>query len=140
MTQERPSCQTQVRVRYAECDPWGNVHHGRYFEYFEAGRVALLRELGVSYRDCEADGVFFVVSKLTCRFRAPARFDDVLDLTTTLVRSTRARVDHEYVLKRDGLILAEAATTLACVDRDGRIQPIPEWFPTVSSRARRPKT
>ncbi len=129
MTRHPLSCDIEIRVRYAECDPWGNVHHGRYFEYFEAGRVALLREQGVSYRMCEEQDVFFVVSKLECKFRAPACFEDLLTLTTTLKRRTRARVDHTYVLQRDGLILTEASTTLACVDKRGRIQPIPDWFP-----------
>jgi acyl-CoA thioester hydrolase len=137
MSQEALSCDLEIRVRYAECDPWGNVHHGRYFEYFEAGRVELLRKRGMSYRECEARGVFFVVSRLECRFRAPARFEDLLTLTTTLTRSTRARVDHSYVLKRDGLILAEAATVLACVDKQGRIQPIPDWFPAAPQRPSR---
>ncbi|MBN1341715.1 MAG: acyl-CoA thioesterase [Phycisphaerae bacterium] len=125
-----PTCDIEIRVRYAECDPWGNVHHGRYFEYFEAGRVQLLRQLGMSYRDCEAKDVFFVVNKLECKFRAPARFDDLMTLTTTLRRVTRARVDHEYVLKRDGIILTQAVISLACVDKQGRVQPIPDWFPT----------
>jgi len=123
-------CDIRIRVRYAECDPWGNVHHGRYFEYFEAGRVELLRRLGLSYRECEARGVFFVVNKVECRFRAPARFDDELVLTTTLLRATRARVDHGYRLQRDGRVLTEATITLACVDKEGRVRPIPEWFPT----------
>jgi acyl-CoA thioester hydrolase len=135
MEQDYPSCNIQIRVRYAECDPWGNVHHGRYFEYFEAGRVELLRRYGLSYRECEARDVFFVVNKLECRFRAPARFDDELTLTTKLVRVTRARLDHAYQLKRDGRLLAEAVISLACVDKGGKVQPIPEWFP--GGRARK---
>ncbi len=137
MDQDLPRCEIEIRVRYGECDPWGNVHHGRYFEYFEMGRVELLRRLGLSYRDCEARGVFFVVNKLECRFRSPARFDDVLQLTTELARATRARVDHRYVLKREGIILAEAAISLACVDKQGRVQPIPDWFPTSPTGRRR---
>jgi len=96
--------------------------------------------MGMSYRDCEARGVFFVVNKLECRFRAPARFEDVLTVTTTLARCTRARVDHTYILKRDGIILAEAAISLACVDKSGRVRAIPEWFPAAppsSARTRR---
>jgi len=130
MDEHQLSCDLQIRVRYAECDPWGNVHHGRYFEYFESGRVELLRRLGLSYRECEERGVFFVVNKIECRFRAPARFDDELTLTTTLVRATRARIDHAYQPKREGRILTEATISLACVNREGQVQPIPDWFPT----------
>ncbi len=133
MNDQAVCCDLEIRVRYAECDPWGFVHHSRYFEYFEAGRVELLRRMGVSYRDCEAKGVFFVLSSVECKFRSPASFDDVLTLSTTLSRVTRARVDHVYQLKRDGVLLAEAKTTLACVSKQGKIQPIPEWFPTAPS-------
>jgi acyl-CoA thioester hydrolase len=134
MEKHPPSCEVRFRVRYAECDPWGNVHHGRYFEYFEAGRIELLRRFGLSYKVCEERDVFFVVNKIECRFRAPARFDDELTLTTTLVRATRARIDHAYQLKRDGLLLTEATIALACVDKSGRVQAIPDWFPTAADR------
>ena len=106
----------------------GAVHHSRYWVYFEMGRTELLRRAGVSYRDLEAAGVFFVVAKCSARYRAPARYDDQLILTTEIVRMGRARIDHAYQLKRkgDGLLLATAETTLACVDRDGRLIPIPD--------------
>jgi acyl-CoA thioester hydrolase len=106
----------------------GYLHHSRYFEYFEMGRTELLRQIGVSYRECEARGVFFVVTKLQCRFLAPARYDDVLSLTTTTARVTRARMDHEYRLTCDGRLLCEASSTIACVDRQGQPQAIPEFI------------
>ncbi len=120
------ACDIEIRVRYAECDPMNLVHHSKYFEYLEMGRTELLRKAGFRYRDLEARGIFFVVAKIECRFRSPARYDDVLVLTTSIVRQTRARIDHAYTLKRDGLILCEAASTLACVDRSGRPIAIPD--------------
>ncbi len=115
-----------IRVRYAEADPMGYLHHAKYFEYFEMGRTELLRRAGLCYRDLEARGVLFVVVKLECRFRAPARYDDELTLTTRIERMTRARIDHTYRLARDGRVLCEAASTLACCDRDGRPMGIPD--------------
>lgn len=120
------SCEIRVRVRYAESDPMGVLHHSKYFEYFEMGRTELLRQAGFRYRDLEARGVLFVVVKLECRFRAPARYDDELTLTTTFSRMTRARIDHTYELRRDGRLLCEASSTLACVDREGKLIGIPE--------------
>jgi acyl-CoA thioester hydrolase len=72
--------------------------------------------------------VFFVVAKCAARFIAPARYDDELVLTTTIVKIGAARIDHAYQLKRasDGLLLATAETTLACVDREGQIIAIPD--------------
>ncbi|GMU21034.1 MAG: hypothetical protein AMXMBFR13_11290 [Phycisphaerae bacterium] len=120
------SCEIQIRVRYAECDPMGYLHHSKYFEYFELGRTELLRASGFRYRDLEERGVFFVVAKLQCRFRRPARYDDLLLLETRIQRQTWARIDHEYKLFRDGLLLCEAQTTLACIDRNGLVIQIPE--------------
>lgn len=120
------SCEIEIRVRYAECDPMGYLHHAKYFEYFEMGRTELLRATGVRYRDLEDRGVLFVVAKIECRFRRPARYDDALKLETRIARQTRARIDHEYRLYRDGVLLSEATSTLACVDRQGQIIPIPD--------------
>jgi len=104
----------------------GVVHHSRYAEYFEMGRTEWLRQAGHRYRDLERNGIYFVVVRLECRFIQPARYDDLLTLTTQVARTTRARIDHTYQLHRDGLLLCEGRTTLACLDRAGRIRPIPE--------------
>src|SRR6478672_9646116 len=106
-----------LRVRYPETDPMGVVHHSRFFQYFEMGRIELLRARGVSYADLEKAGFLFVVVKVECRYKQPARFDDELTLTTTLVRQTHVRIDHAYVLRRGTTTIAEAATTIACVNR-----------------------
>lgn len=118
--------QIPIRVRYPEVDAMGYLHHSRYLQYFEMGRVELLRHLGFSYADLERRGVFFVVVKAEIRYRAPARYDDELTLTTRLVRQTHVRYDHEYELRRGELILATATTTIACVDRTGQVIQIPE--------------
>jgi acyl-CoA thioester hydrolase len=115
-----------LRVRYPEVDAMGYVHHSRYFQYFEMGRVELLRSLGHSYADLERDGVFFVVVKAECRFRAPAKYDEELALTTRVTKQTHVRIDHTYELRRGDALLAEATTTIACVGRDGQVRQIPE--------------
>ncbi|HEY3245021.1 MAG TPA: thioesterase family protein, partial [Phycisphaerae bacterium] len=97
-----PSCEVQIRVRYAECDAMGVLHHARYFEYFEESRTELLRRNGFRYRDLESQGVFFVVYKLACRYHAPIRYDDVVTVVTRVERVTRTRVDHSYTILRDG--------------------------------------
>lgn len=118
--------QIQIRVRYAECDPMGYLHHSKYFEYFEMARTELLRAGGIRYRDLEERGVLFVVAKVECRFRRPARYDDELVLKVEISRRSRARIDHRYELYRDGVLLCEATTVLACVDRQGQVIPIPD--------------
>ena len=115
-----------IRVRYPEVDAMGYLHHSRYFQYFEMGRVELLRSLGHSYAELERQGVLFVVVKVECKYKAPARYDEELMLTTRVVRQTHVRIDHAYTLRRGEQLLAEATTTIACVGRDGQVRQIPE--------------
>src|SRR5678816_4015687 len=105
-----------IRVRYPEVDAMGYLHHSRYFQYFEMGRVELLRSMGHSYADLEKAGIFFAVVKVECRYRAPARYDEELTLLTRVIKQTTVRIDHEYELRRGETLLAEAATTIACVN------------------------
>jgi len=106
----------------------GYLHHSRFLQYFEMGRIELLRQLGHGYGDLERAGIFFVVVKLECRYKAPARYDEELSLTTRVARQTHVRIDHVYQLKRGGTLLAEATSTIACVGRDGAIRQIPEFL------------
>ena len=126
-----------IRVRYPEVDAMGYVHHSRYLQYFEMGRVELLRSFGQSYADLEKAGVFFVVVKAEIHFRAPAKYDEELTLTTRLVKQTHVRYDHAYELKRGNTLLAEGKTTIACIDRAGQIIQIPESLNPVSAASLR---
>lgn len=118
--------QIQIRVRYPEVDAFGYVHHARYFEYFEMGRTELLRATGLRYRDMEARGLYYVVARIECRYRAPAHYDDLLTLETRTEKFTPVRVDHAYRLRRENQLLAEAASTLVLVGRDGRPTTLPD--------------
>lgn len=120
------SIRLPLRVRYPEADPMGYLHHSVYLQYFEMGRIELLRSLGHNYADLEAAGVFFVVTKVEVKYRAPARFDDELTLDVRLVREGPVRLDHVYELKKGDQLLAEGQTTIACVGRDGQPRAMPE--------------
>ena len=126
------SCDIEIRVRYAETDQMGYVYHGRYWVYFEMGRTELLRLGGCSYRQWEAAGVFLVVATASVKYRTPARYDDILTLTTSLARTKRASIQHAYELRRnsDGALIATAQTTLACVNAQGRPTPLPQGLRT----------
>ena len=115
----------RLRVRYTEVDAMGYLHHSRFLQYFEIGRVELLRERGVRYADLERDGIFFVVVRAEVAFKRPARYDEEVDLMTTEVRRTHVKIEHEYEVRRDGALLATGKTTIACVGRDGRPMAIP---------------
>ena len=116
----------EIRVRYQETDPMGFLHHANYFTYFEIGRTELFRAGGGDYRRMEEEGLLVVVVKAECRYRRPARYDDLLKLRTTVTRITAAKIEHEYQLFRGAELLAVGHVTLAVVDRGGVVQPIPE--------------
>ena len=116
----------QIRVRYAETDRMGLLHHANYLVYFEQARTELLRQLGLTYKNLEDQGFLLVVTKVEIRYKSPARYDDVLTIRTTVERTTAVRIDHRYEVSCDGRLVAEATSTLACVNREGRPQALPE--------------
>lgn len=118
----------EIRVRYAETDRMGLLHHANYLVYFEQGRTELLRQAGRSYKDVEDQGFFLVLAKIEVRYRQPARYDDLLTLRTIVTRATPVRIEHRYELLRGTQMLAEGSSTLACVDREGKLQAMPEWL------------
>lgn len=117
-----------IRVRYAETDRMGLLHHANYLIYFEQGRTELLRSHGLSYKDLEDQGFLLVLTKIEVKYRWPARYDDLLTLKTIVTRTTSVRIDHRYEVYCEGRLLAEGASTLACVDREGRPQALPEFM------------
>ncbi|WP_169974174.1 acyl-CoA thioesterase [Tautonia rosea] len=119
------SHEIEIRVRYAETDRMGLLHHANYLVYFEMGRTELLRSRGVSYRDVEDSGFLLVLVDLGCKYKRPARYDDLLILRTSVERVTHVKIIHRYELRRDSELLAEGHSTLACIDRSGRPQPLP---------------
>ena len=116
----------QLRVRYNETDPMGFVHHARYFTYFEIGRTELLRASGGNYRQMEEDGLLVVVVKSECRYHRPARYDDLLTVRTRIERVSAAKIEHLYTVSRDQQLIVEARIILAIVDRQGKVQRVPE--------------
>lgn len=117
----------EIRVRYVETDAMGFLHHSRYLAYFEMGRTELFRAQGGSYREMEESGMFLVIARVDCRYLKPARYDDVLTLRTTISKVTPAKLEHEYEVFNGERLLTTAHTVLACVDREGQLQRMPEF-------------
>jgi acyl-CoA thioester hydrolase len=121
-------CIVDIIPRYCETDQAGVVHHSVYPIYFEIGRTELLRMNGLAYKDLEQSGTFFVVARLEVKYRRPALYDEKLQLETVCTNTTLAKVEHTYYLRRDGILLAEGKTALACVDEKGAIKKIPDFM------------
>ena len=123
--------ETTVRVRYAETDQMGVVYYGNYFTWFEIGRVELCRQLGFEYKRMEAeDDSFIVVADAHCRYKRPARFDDLLVIRTKVSESQRrtVRFDYEIIDQASGELLATGDTLHVICDRLGKPKSLPEKY------------
>lgn len=117
---------TELRVRYAETDAMGIVHHATYPVWMELGRSDFLRVLGQSYAEWEARGVRLVVNEIRVRFRAPARYDELVQVRTFLQEAGRRRVVFGYRIERDGALLAEGESIHLVAGSDNRARVLPE--------------
>jgi acyl-CoA thioester hydrolase len=122
---------TEVRVRYAETDAMGIAHHSSYLLWFEVGRVELLRALGVPYTEFEARQIASPVVEAGLKWRVPARFDDLLQVTCTVTDLSPARVRFSYRVVRaaDGELLCEGWTLHAFTGPSGRPVALPKVAP-----------
>ena len=122
---------TLLRVRYAETDQMGYVYYGNYYTYFEVGRVECMRARGVAYKDMEiADDSFIVVAESNCRYRRPARYDDLLRIRTRVAELRRRTLKFSYEVLReaDSELLASGETLHVICDRQGRPKALPEKY------------
>ncbi len=117
---------TLIRVRYAETDAMGIVHHAVYPIWMELGRSDFLRELGQSYAEWERKGVMMSVAELQVTFRAPARYDELVEVRTRLVEANRRKITFAYTILREGTRLVEGRTVHVVTGPDGRARTLPE--------------
>jgi acyl-CoA thioester hydrolase len=94
------------------------------------GRTELLRANGTAYKDLERAEIFFMIARLEIKYHQPAKYDEQLELTTTCTNVTTCKIEHSYQLRRvcDGVLLAEGSSTLACLDKEGKVTRMPEFL------------
>jgi acyl-CoA thioester hydrolase len=117
----------RIRVRYGECDPQGVVFNAHYFAYFDIALTELWREVAGSYGAMMEAGVDLQVVEATARYKAPARFDDEIDVTIEVVKLGTTSMVTSLAIRRDGALLVEGELAHVFVDRDALTKiPIPE--------------
>ena len=123
---------SEVRVRYAETDQMGVVYYANYLVWCEIGRTDFLRALGHSYAELERGGVTLAVSEVSVRYRAPATYDDVVQVDTRLtdVRSRAMTFAYQMGHASRGM-LADATTSLVALGDDGRVVALPRALRTL---------
>lgn len=120
----------QHRVSYGETDTMGVLYYAEYLHIFERSRNSLIRAYGFSYTEVEKRGLFLPVREASCRYRSPARYDDLLNLHVTVAQWRRASLLFNYTVYDESRekLLAEGSTWHACVDGDGKPIRVPDWF------------
>lgn len=118
----------RLRVRFAETDAMGVVHHAAYLPYLEAARVEYLRDLGHPYDRLREEGLDFSVVEVAVRYLQPLRFDDLVAVHLVLAGAGGATFQLGYLLEADGVPRATAVTVHAAVTRAGRPARVPAWI------------
>jgi acyl-CoA thioester hydrolase len=123
--------ETQIRVRYVETDQMGVAHHSNYLAWFEVGRTEWCRANGFTYHSMEReDGILLMVADVYCRYKSPARYDDVLVIRTH-VEAFKKRVivfGYEIIRQPTGELLATGETTHAVTDVHGHLRSLPDKY------------
>lgn len=125
-----------VRVRFAETDAMGIVHHSRYLPMMEEARVAYLRHIGHPYQSIRDEGIDMAVLEVFLQYRRPLRFDEIVDVHVTLASVERATFQMAYLLAVDDELRATGVTAHGCIFPDGRATRLPAWFRALKDRPR----
>lgn len=123
--------ETEVRVRYAETDAMGIVHHANYLVWFETGRSELCRSKGFSYKQMEEEAdALMVVAEAYCRYKSPSYYEDVLTIRTSVseIRSRSLRFMYEVYRASDETMIAEGETLHLVTDRNQKVKRVPDFY------------
>lgn len=122
--------ETQIRVRYAETDKMGIVHHSNYLIWFEFGRSEFCRSKGFSYLDMERDNALLVVAESYCRYKAPAFYEDILLIRTNIayIRSRSIQFVYEIFRPSDQTLIAEGETLHLVTDENKKVRSLPSIY------------
>jgi len=126
----------RLRVRFAETDAMGIVHHSRYLPYLEEARVEYLRHIGHPYTEWRESGIESAVLEVFVRYRQALRFDDVVDVHVALASVSRATFQMSYLLTTGDVAAATAVTVHGAVTTAGRPARLPAWLVALASTRR----
>jgi acyl-CoA thioester hydrolase len=125
---------TNIKVRYAETDQMGVVHHSNYYVYFEAAREDFIADAGIRYKEMEDLGIMMPLVETHCKYIEGAKYDEMLTVETSLEELSPAKINLQYTVIReiDGKILAKGKTILAFVDKESfKVLNLKRRFPEV---------
>lgn len=131
ITMAEPVFRMKYRVIYGDTDAGGVVYNANFLRFFEMGRTEMMREQSLPYSLLEKRGLILPVTESYLRYKAPARYDDLLTIDTSLVevKKVTCRFNYRIVrIKEDGRekLLVKGFTVHACINRQGKLTPFPE--------------
>ena len=115
-----------IRVYYEDVDLAGIVYYANYLRFIERARSEMVREAGIDQVAMREAGLVFAVTRVAADYRAPARYDDRLEVETVLAARSGVRFDMVQAVMRDSRVLLDARVTIACMDVGGRPRRLPE--------------
>ena len=120
----------RFRVRYAETDQMGVVYYANYLIWFEMGRAEYCRQMGFSYANLETNGFRLMVADVHCRYKAPARYDEIVRIETSIQELKKKTLVFGYKIFNDSTdqLLAQGYTKHVCTDLTGKLVRLPESF------------
>ena len=118
--------ETQIRVRYQETDNMGVVYYANYLVWFEVARTEFLRSLGLVYRDLEAKGYYLMVAAISCKYKASAKYDDIVKIHSWVPEVKNSSMKFGYKLFVGDKLIATGESTHVCTNKSGRPIRIPE--------------
>jgi len=115
------------RVIYGDTDCGQVMYYANYLRLFEIGRTEYLRERGISYREIEETyGIILPVVEVYARYRASAKYDDLLLIKTTLREAKPLKIIFDYEIFKENTLLVEGSTTHLPINREGKVIRLPE--------------
>ena len=126
-----PILKYTYRVIYGDTDAAGVVYYGNYLRFFEIGRTEFLRELtSISYKDIEDSGILLPVTESYCRYKASARYDDLLEISTSLTKLSKVSISfaHEIRNLETNQLLVVGYTRHASINKEGKISALPSFL------------
>ncbi len=125
-----PILKHRYRVIYADTDAAGVVYYGNYLRFFEIGRTEFLRELtDISYKEIEDSGILLPVTESYCRYKASARYDDLLEISTSLIKFSKVSISFAHEIRKldNNQLLVTGYTKHASINREGKISSLPSF-------------
>jgi acyl-CoA thioester hydrolase len=121
-----PTNHLQVRIYYEDTDCGDVVYYANYLKYMERGRTELLRDMGFELADLHKQDTLFVVAEANIKYHSPARYNDVLDVTTSITEHSSVTLTFHYeICNQKGVLCVSGDVKAACVDGKGKVKRIP---------------